>query len=223
MILNVSAHLRGVSQKLKPTKPWCWLVKLTLDEQPDPDPTTVLCITDAEEAIAFPVDGVPTTFYPFPLSFGDLELDAEGNLPALSLSVSNVTRELGPYLEAGLGFLDQKVRLWLVNREFLSDYHDSISFDLQVAAAALNNEALTLDLRVSQLYERRIPQENVQAWGCTALYKDGRTCPYRGALVSCRHNLEDCVLHGDDMVAHGYPRVLPMRIRGFPAATEVPG
>jgi len=221
-VIKLTTNLIKAAQQIRPKAPWCWLVKLVLDEQVDPLPTTVLRITDAESPITFPIDGAPTTFYPFPISFSEVEIDAGGNQPALTMNVSNATRELGPYLETGKGLVDKRANLWLVNREYLSDYRDAIPLELRVASATLDNRVLSLELRVAHYYERQIPQESVQATGCTALYKDGITCPYRGSLTSCNHDLADCIVHGNDMVANGYPRVLPMRIRAFPAASGSP-
>lgn len=221
-MIKLTSNLIKAAQQIRPNSPWCWLVKLVLDEQVDPFPTLVFRITTAESSVTFPIDGVPTVFYPFPVSFNEIEIDAGGNQPSLTMNVSNATRELGPYLEAGNGLVDKRADLWLVNREYLSDYRDAVPLELRVASATLDNLVLSLELRTSHFYERQIPQESVQATGCTALYKDRITCPYRGSLPTCNHDLADCILHGNDMVANGYPRVLPQDIRGFPAASGSP-
>ena len=71
---------------------WCWLIPLHVD--------ATLNLNVALTDYSAPVTIAGIKYYPYPMKQSAIEDDGDGNLPQLSLQLSNSHRLLAPYLES---------------------------------------------------------------------------------------------------------------------------
>lgn len=213
MPLTLSANLRAATQKMHTTQEWAWLLELEADVQTLA--RTLFRLTDAPEQLSLDMGGGQTkVFYPFPMAFGSLEDDSQGNVHSLTVSLSNVTQELIPYLFKGDGFMQRNAVLYIAHRSSMT-VTDCIQRKYKVTSAGADLSVVTMTMKAPINWEREIPQEQLGRH-CSAIYQ-GEVCAYRGPLASCLFTYADCVAHGDEEVSRGYPRQHPARFDGFPA------
>lgn len=211
----LSVTLRASSQKMQSSVDWLWLLQLEADVATAA--RTLFRLTDSPEQAVLNVGGPLWTFYPFPMQFGDIVQAADGNVQSLSVTLSNVTRELIPYLFKGDGFMGRKANIYQVARSSLA-LVDGLPHEFKIVAAASDLANVTLTLAGPVDYRFLLPQEQLGRF-CGNVYQD-EVCAYRGPLTSCKFTLTDCAAHGDEMVARGYPRQHPARFNGFVALSR---
>lgn len=162
------------------------------------------------------------TWQPYNFSFTAIEQSQEGDLPQLDVSVDNTSRTLMPFLHAGNGCEGNAARLFLVAEnglEIAYPDHEYQVWDLTVAGAVANDEAVTFRLERANFFNRMSPQDRFIASRCRFEYGSSE-CGYVindvAAFPACPKTIEACDARGRDERVRGLPVLHPRRFGGFP-------
>jgi len=177
------------------------------------DPPTRYRFCNQMEAVTFR----DNEYSPFPITHANMKEGADGNLPTLALSVSNVSREIGGTLEAYNGLIGQRVKIMLVLMPENQDMAPQdplkaiLEWDFKITSMAATAEGASAQLGDISLYEVFMPAARISKRYCRFQYK-GSGCGYVGLLPSCDKGLDGpngCEAHSDDGLH-------PQRFGGFP-------
>lgn len=227
MPISLPASFKSEIERPRGTNPLVWLVELQLSRPylsgVTVVPSTIFRIAQWHAELAWPV-GSPNseTWYPFNFTFTPIEQNQEGDLPQLDLSVDNTTRTLMRYLHNGDGLEGNYCRIFLVPANGLAIAHPNHEYqrwDLQIAAAAATDEAVTFRLERANFFMRLSPQDRYVASRCRWEF-GGPECGYVvndvAAFTSCPKTLGACIQRGLDHQSRGLPVLHPGRFGGFP-------
>ena len=151
------------------------------------------------------------------------ETDA-GNLPSITLTVSNVSREIIATLESYNGLIGQPVRIILTNMGALSDNNAAMQHDFKILNTTATAETVGVQLGDISLYESSFPGQRMMRHFCRHQYR-AAACGYVVAasdpdyLATCDKSLDGlngCEAHGVSETAAGVPAIHPNRFGGFP-------
>lgn len=206
---------------------WIWLAEIELSRPFQSGmttvPSTVMRVCTYHEQLTWPVSSpLSERWDPYPFTFTPIEQSGEGDLPQIDLSVDNSARLLMRFLHAGDGLEGNYCRLWLLNEAGLSiayPNHEAQRWDLQIAGATANDEAVSFRLERANFFERTSPQDRFNAGSCRFRF-GGPECGYVinaiAAYSTCPKSLDACRLRGLDHLARGLPVLHPRRFGGFP-------
>ncbi len=203
----VSANLFRESQKLVSEGAFIWLLRFA-----DPEEATVFRLTNNRDHVTF--DGDVYEAYPFKVS--SYEEDGTGQLSTLSISLTNVTRDVSRALENNVAILDGEAILTLVNLNHMTKA-DALEWRFYIKSATVSEKSASLELNSTILFDHRFPLRKFRR-NCPYAYK-GDECQYIGDLPTCDHTLfgtNGCIAHGLDELANALPNTHPHRFGGFP-------
>ena len=165
-------------------------------------------------------------YSPFPITHDTMKEGADGDLPSLSLTVSNVSREIIGTLESYNGLIGQSVKIMLVLMGANSIRPQSpssaiLEWDFKITSMTANAEGASAQLGDISLYEVNIPASRIAKRYCRFQYKDARCgYPEDGQQPTCDKTLDGpngCEAHSDSgdhpQRFGGYPGV-PTRKTG---------
>jgi len=183
------------------------LLTLTL---PSPD-NTVFRIVPNTEDIVFQSN----TYTAFPVQ---IELPKEtnsGEIPSISLQVSNITRVLQSHLEALNGALGTTVELIIVNAGLLSEDYAELTMEFEVLQATCTAQWVTLKCGASNPLRRRFPADKYFAAHCNWQFNSpivrasgshlGDECAYAGSDTTCDRTLAACEAKSNAPRFGGFP------------------
>jgi len=157
-------------------------------------------------------------YSPFPITHDTMKEGADGDLPSLSLTVSNVSREIIGTLESYNGLIGQRVKIMLVLMPENQDMAPQdplkaiLEWDFKITSMAATAEGASAQLGDISLYEVNVPASRMSKRYCRFQYRDSG-CGYMGERPSCDKSLDGpdgCKAHSFDSPAH------PDRFGGFP-------
>lgn len=159
-------------------------------------------------------------YTPFPVKRGPLRLDGDGRLAVMDVGVSNITQEVETQMDVNAGFNDRKATLRIVHLEHLADPTAQAAFAFWVLGSSVDDRTHVASFRlgINAALNQPAPSRRYLRTRCPLPYK-GKVCLYAGALATCDKTLlgaNGCVVHGDDEVAAGKPRLHPQLFGGFP-------
>ena len=203
--------------------PWVWLFKADIDG------TNGLHLAGSDVAITY--GGV--SYSAFPIGISGLDVDAESTLPTPTVVVSNVSREVAQKMEAG-ELMDRTCQLYLYSSEAALAI-DKGAWRIVKVTASL--DVATFSLAQYGLMDCQVPARRQERGRCDYVY-GGTECRYQSSLsnlvaatypefapTSCDLTLDGgngCRAHGANEVAHGKPRLHPLRFGGLPGIPKGP-
>lgn len=204
--MNIPAEFLQKKNLLIHPEPFLWLAEV---RNPDDGPlvapdgsSVVLRITPNEEPISFginPGTGAPLVWSPWPMEFGDIEQDSEGNINTVPVTVSNVLGTTMRLLRDNDFLRGHRVYLHLVHFAFLSNPSAKWTIRASVADVSADYEAATFDLSGFSFMNFDVPQRLVLRT-CGHSYRDP-DCGFVGdpgnvELGDCDLTYEACQLRG---------------------------
>lgn len=191
--------------KLSTTNTWVILLDVTL-----PD-STMLYITNNNEDVVF--NGQTYTAIPFTLD--DVKENSKGELPTISLKISNITRSVQALMEDPdiEGMVGGTVRLQLVNTLDLTGTTDFSELDLTFTIMSSSSDAYwaTFNLGAGSPLNKRFPLDRYIASHCRFTFnnltgKEGLSpeCGYVGVDTSCERTLSACQAKSNSERFGGY-------------------
>lgn len=210
---TIPPNLLATTQEIDTEKKWIWLFEL------EADATTVetIVVTFTSHDAEVVRDG--KTYAPYPSAHSPIEVDGEGSLPRVDLTVSNITRELVPYVNHGEGFLGRPAFLKLTTLDQSAVPDEVASLELSGAGVEVRDTEIVFSLEGLNLYDREFPPSVFSRDRCPVGFK-GPRCRYRGPELTCLKRITDCEMFGNAEVARGYPRLHPRLFGGFPGLTR---
>lgn len=115
----------------------------------------------------------------------------KGEIPTVTLRVSNVTRILQAHLEALSGAVGSSVTVRVVNAAHLTENYSELEMTLDVLSSHADALWVAFTLGAPNPLRRRFPLYRYIADHCAWAFK-GRECNYTGGATSCKRTLDDC-------------------------------
>lgn len=116
---------------------------------------------------------------------------AQGEIPTVTLRVSNVTRVLQDYLESTNGGVGATVTLRVVNSAYLSENYSELTMTFDVLATVADAYWVSFTLGAPNPLRWRFPLNRYIANHCNWQYKSAE-CGYSGTASTCKRTLQDC-------------------------------
>jgi phage-related protein len=195
---------------------WLWLYEIEVPTTP----ATRYRFTRNPGAVLFRGNN----YSPFPITHTPVKEGDKGDLPSITLTVSNVSREIIGALELYGGLIDQPVRILLTHMDMLTSGSAIIEHDFKILTTTATEEAVVANLGDLSLYEVFIPGQRMMRHYCRHQYR-AAGCGYAVSsadsnyLSTCDKSLDGpdgCEIHGASETAAGMPVIHPGRFGGFP-------
>ena len=179
--------------KLATANPWIVLLDIVLDE------STAFYFCSDNSDVTF--SGQTYTAFPFDLE--PVESSSKGEIPSVSLRVSNVTQLVHYYLEQLNGAVGASVKIRVVNAAYLSEDYAELEMDFSVQTVSATDEWLTFTLGAENPLRRRFPPHRYIAQHCKWNFKSVE-CAYGGALTTCDRSWTQCTARNNTKRFGGY-------------------
>jgi phage-related protein len=178
---TLSAALILEKNRLATPNPWLVLLDIRL-----PD-ATMLYIARNTEDIVF--NGHTYTAFSFELE--PTKESSKGEVPTITLRISNVTQVFQAYLEAQEGGLGSIVTVRVVNAALLTENYAELEMTFDVMAAVSDIQWITFTLGAPNPLRAAFPQYRYLAGHCRWQFKSAE-CAYTGASEICKRTLDYC-------------------------------
>lgn len=182
---NIPANLIIEKNKITTTNPWIVLLDINLEGN-------MIYLCNNNENITFQ----NRTYTAIPFTVEPTKQDSKGELPTVTLRISNVTHLLMDYMEQYAGGVGATVTLRVVNTGYLSENYAELEMTFDVIKSEASSEWISLTLGAPSPLNKRFPLYRYLANHCRWQYR-GLECGYSGSLPSCKKTLEDCRNHGN--------------------------
>lgn len=154
-----------------------------------------------------PDDKDPETYIAFPFQIEELSDGSSGEVPTVTVKVSNVSRVMDQYIQyyddyvKAYGYSAVTISIAVVNSKVIAadpDADPEVEHMFELKQPKSNAEWATFVLSSSNPYKRRFPQNRILKNHCRYIFKgaDGR-CGYTGPLTTCDHTLIQCRARGN--------------------------
>ncbi len=190
---NLPANLIIEKNKIASTSPWIVLLEIKVSD------TEILRICNNTEDITFQSN----TYYAMPFDISATQSNAKGEIPTVTLQVSNVSRMLQPYIEQYAGGVGMQVKLIVVNASYLSENYSELEMVFDILATEADANWVYFTLGTPNPLRRRFPQYRYIAEHCQWNFKSAE-CGYTGAATECKRTFEWCRLLGNTKKFGGY-------------------
>lgn len=195
---------------------WVWLYEIEVPT----DPPTRYRFVQTQEQVTFRGN----IYYPFPITHTVMRDTDSGDLPTITLTASNVSREIIATLEAHKGLIGQPARIILANMASLTTSEGAIEQDFRIMTMTATEEACAAQLGDFSMYEQYFPGQRMMRHFCRHQYRSsgcGYSVPSSAGsyLASCDKSLDGangCRAHGASETAAGVAVIHPDRFGGFP-------
>jgi lambda family phage minor tail protein L len=136
-----------------------------------------------------------TTYTAFPFEIDVISESSQGEIPKVSLRVSNVMRALQAYIEDLDGAVGSGVTVTVVSRGNLSENYAELEMQFDILQTSVDADWVEFVLGAPNPLRQRFPQYKYVADYCNWQYQ-GVECTYSGSLSSCSRTFEACRGHG---------------------------
>jgi lambda family phage minor tail protein L len=169
----------------------------------------------------FDSSGGPITWNPFPVQVGSVDENNRGNLTQVSVTVTNITRDVQAAIELYDGLIGMDARVMLAHVARIPTGIPTFEAKGSILASSATAESAVFEVGVFNLFQAHFPLKRMMRDFCHWKY-DSPGCGYDttrgGALPTCSKKMEGangCREHGDDEVSAGLTRKHPQRIGLF--------
>ena len=192
MTLSAGAYIE--KNKLSSTNAWLVLLKITMPN------TTVIRIVANSENVTWPVTA-GNIFTAFPFQLAEIGDTSKGEIPSISLKVSNAARILEPYLEAQDGLVDSTVNIYVVNSinvttdslgVGINNANPEIELEYEIISSFADIMWVNFTLGAMNPWNKRFPRNKVYKNICRYNDFKGDRCKYADTQTSCDRSLYTC-------------------------------
>ena len=149
------------------------------------------------------------TWTAFPFAIDTIAEMGKDEVPAVSLSVSNVSRAIQAYLEEYDGGIDATVIIRVVHADNLSGTEDNtalVVLEFTVTNCTADSQNVTFTLGSTNPWNRRVPMYRMHKNFCRWKFKSAQ-CGYAGAETECKKTLTRCRELSNSSRFGGFPGV----------------
>lgn len=182
-MLDLSAVARLEKNKVSSTGAWLILLEIQFQG-------ATIKICNNTENIEWPT-GSGQVWIAFPFTLGEVTEDSKGELPQLTLKVSNVTRSMQQYVEQYAGGTDAMVILRVVHSEHLDLATPEIEEYFMIKKTNTDAQWVTFALGPDFTMTRRLPERKYMKNFCPFKFK-GIECGYNDTETECNKTLRRC-------------------------------
>ena len=197
-MLDLSAVAKLEKNKISSTG--VWLVLLEIQFQ-----GATIKICNNNENIEWP-SGSGQTWVAFPFELGEVNENDKGELPQLTLKVSNVTRTIQQYIEQYAGGTDAMVILRVVHSEHLDLTTPEIEEYFMIKKTTTDAYWATFTLGPDYTMTQRVPPDKYMKNFCPFPFGKIK-CGYSGTGGPCNHTLASCRELGNSHRFGGEPGI----------------
>ncbi len=202
---TLSSSLLIEKNKLSSVNPWLILLEVTF-----PDATKLFLVKNTDD-ITF--QNQLYTAFPFELDV--ISGDNKGEVPTVTLKVSNVTRAIQAYLEELEGMVGSEVTIKFVNYGYLSENFSDLEMTFDILSSKSDAFWVTFILGAPNPLRRRFPVLRYIAGHCAWEFKS-RECNYVGDASFCGRSLDYCRLLDNSGRYGGFPGLNPTGVKIAP-------
>ena len=179
---NIPANLILEKNKLATGSAWLILLQITFSDN------TILYLVRNNENITFQ----DNEYIAFPFELGDIKESSKGEIPSLSIKISNVTKAIQYYLEQFNGAIGSQIKIIVVNSSYLSEDYSELELDYEVTGASSNAQWVEFTLGIPNPLRKRFPLHRFIAEHCNWRFKSAE-CAYSGVeFTTCDRTLKAC-------------------------------
>lgn len=218
MANNLTPLGEAHANQLEVEAPWIWLYELETKD----DPPQRYRMTNFTESVEFGMNtsGEPFVYSPTPIVHGEVEEQADGSLPTITVTVGHAGPIVASTVDGADGFVGQPVRIMLVSSLDLSSATASITQNGEVVAATITAEGISFRISAFNLYQLQFPSFIYARRRCRWIFGSSE-CGYNvdgvgAGFSTCTKTLDACKERGDDEVSLGLRRAHPERFGGWP-------
>lgn len=184
---------------------WTWAYEIVVDEYKSGGQwyRDVMRLSPWGTDLPVRINGVVRQFRPYPITHGQIQTDSEGSVPTVDITLSDVLRQAGRYVERGFGYKGRRVMIHAVNVETASTYGPAASLRGWTSSVDITQSAeeSAVVLRASlgwSPFDGDLPHQIVQPTRCRHLrYARGRcgmiiTAATPTELLTCARTWFDC-------------------------------
>ena len=182
MSLTLPSSLILAKNRLSSTDPSLCLLQIAM-------PTLASDIRLVANDVDITWDGQIWTAFPFEID--NVGEPARGELPSVTIRVSNVTRAVQGYVEQADGGVDADVTIRVIDGGDLVNTTPYISLDFRVASTSIDQEWVSFNLTSYDTWKRTFPRNRCLKNHCNFAFK-GLHCGYAGAETQCDRTLTRC-------------------------------
>lgn len=181
---DLSTNLISEKNKISSDSPWLVLLKITLNNEDN----TTFRLVNSRENITFKGE----EYLAFNFDLEPLVYTSKGEIPTVSLKVSNITRFIQPYLEELNGGIGSQVVLTVVNKGLLDEDYAELEETFDVLACDCDVLIVNFTIGAPSPMRRRMPlYRYITHCRWTGKFK-GVECKYAGAETVCNGTLDRC-------------------------------
>lgn len=158
-----------------------------------------LSLVNNNEDITF--NGV--LYYAFSFNYEQPSESGKGEIPTVTISVSNVSRIVQGYVELYEGGVGSVVVMTVVNAGLLAENYAELTTNFTVLGSKCSAQWVAFSLGSANPFNKRFPPDIYSAQHCRFKYK-GPHCKYAGIIAACDHTFDDCRLHYNEVNFGGH-------------------
>lgn len=203
---TLPANLILSKNALASTDPWILLLEVTIPT----DPVQTLRIARNTEDVTF--QGNVYTAFSFEID--TVTESSKGELPSVSIRVSNVNQMMQSYIEEYDGLISQPVKLIVVNAQYLTEDYSELELNFDITACQATATWVTWKIGAPNPLARRFPLYRYIGMHCNWVgHFKGAECKYAGTATTCAGTLDDCDAKDNLANFGGYPGLAQGGIR----------
>jgi len=184
---NLPANIILSKNQLAAKAAWLIFIEITLTDN------TVLRFVRNNKNVTYPIiDGHEYLASPFEIE--PTKQTSKGEIPTVSLKVSNVTRLIQPQMQALQGGVGSTVKLTVVNSELLAENYSELEMFFDILAAYSTAEWIVFTLGAPNPLRLRFPLHRYLALHCRWRFET-EECGY------ARKSMADIILSGTNPVS----------------------
>jgi len=221
--LNIPNALQDARHKLHDAGSWIWLLGVQVPSTPN---KTRYRFANYTSDVVFDTTtaGVPLTWKRYPFNVGEWEFRSDGSLVSVTVTVSNVTREVGLAIESYDGLVGSEAEIRLVHSSALANAAAKWLYEGKITSCKVTNESAAIVIGARDIMRIQSPFARFSKHRCWVQF-GGPLCGYvipaiPGETVgtgfsTCAKTIAECEERGLDEVARGFPLKHPEKWGGF--------
>ena len=155
---SLPANLIIEKNKLSTAGVWVILLEVTLTDTP----ATTLRFARNTEDVVFEGE----TYTAFPFEIDTTQQTSKGEIPSITVRVSNIQRMIQPYLEDLDGGIGSAVKITVINTKYLNEDYAELEMTFDVLATQSNSRWITFTLGAPNPLRQRFPLYRFIALHC---------------------------------------------------------
>jgi phage-related protein len=149
------------------------------------------------------------TYSAFAFNYEQQKQTSKGEIPTVTISVSNVSRVIQSYVEQYDGGIGSTVTLIIVNHAHLTEDYAELTADFTVLGSKCTAQWVSFTLGAPNPLNKRFPAWQYIALHCRFKFNypagTGPYCGYSGTATTCSRTLDNCRALGNSTRFGGHP------------------